>query len=59
MKLEEAGSILIEHPNLTVCLAMLAAEVTPEEANNKAMQRKVARALPGKSILDNQLFQVG
>ncbi len=55
-KLEEAVSILIEHPKLTVREAMLAAEFTPEEVNNKAMQRKVARSLRGKSILDNQLF---
>ena len=57
-KLEEAVSILIEHPNLTVRRAMLAAEFTPEEVNNKAMQPKVARTLPGQSILDNQLFIV-
>jgi hypothetical protein len=56
--LEEAVSILIQAPKLTVCQAMLAAEFTPEEANNKAMQRKVARTLPGQSILDNQLFIV-
>ena len=57
-KLEEAVSILIEHPKLTVRRAMLAAEFTPEEANSKIMQRKVARSLRGQSILDNQLFIV-
>jgi len=59
MKLEVAVSILIQTPKLTVCQAMLAAELTPEEGNNKSMQWKVARALPGKWILNNQLFQLG
>ncbi len=48
-KLEEAISILIEHPKLTVRQVMLAAEFTPQEANDKAMQWKVARSLPGQS----------
>ena len=57
-KLEVAVSILIRAPNLTVREAMLAAQFTPEEANSKIMQQKVARTLQGKSILDNQLFIV-
>ncbi len=50
MKLEVAVSILIQTPKLTVRQAILAAEFTPEEGNNKSMQWKVAPALPGKSI---------
>jgi hypothetical protein len=43
-----AVSILNRAPMLTVREAMLAAQFTESEANSKIMQRKVARALPGK-----------
>ena len=49
VKVDKAVSILQRAPNLMVREAMLAAEFTASEANSKAIQRKVARSLPGKS----------
>ena len=43
----KAVSLLMKAPKLTVREAMLAAEFAPSEADNKTMQRKVARSLPG------------
>lgn len=48
-QVNKAVSILLRAPTLTVREAMLAAEFTTQEADNKAIQRKVARSLPGKS----------
>jgi hypothetical protein len=44
-----AVSILNRAPQLFVREAMILAEFTPSEVNSKSKQRKVARALPGKS----------
>lgn len=48
-KFAKAVTILKRAPTLTVREAMLAAEFTPSEASTKVMQRKVTRALPGKT----------
>ncbi len=49
MKVELAVSILNWAPKLTGREARLATEFMSEEANTKAMQRKVAQTLPGRS----------
>lgn len=46
-KVAKAVSLLMKAPKLTVREAMLAAEFAPSETDNKTMQRKVARSLPG------------
>ena len=48
-KLELAVTFLTWAPKMTVHQAMLAAEFSSEDANNKVLQRKVARTLPNGS----------
>jgi hypothetical protein len=48
-KANEAVSILLRAPQLTVQEAMILADFTKDEANTKSMQRKVAQSMPMKA----------
>jgi hypothetical protein len=45
---EKAVKVLQKHPTLSVHEAMILAEFSPDEINNKSMQRIILRRLPGQ-----------